>query len=364
MKHLIINITLLAILALSPLGAWHGNTAEASHTYGTGSENSLTITNEAVSLNDDGAAVVTWNTNLQATSMVLYDTVSHSASPFRPDYPHATKTSLALVTSHTVIMQGLQQGTTYYLRPFAGRSNESVLGEELAITLTATVEEDNEPVSTVITRLPCTEFVTDYIKLGEANNPGDVRNLEAFLNVFEGFNLSINGVYEEHDYNAVVTFQERYAEDILAPWGYTKGTGHVYYTTQKKINEIFCPRPFPLTDEQLAEIEEYKQKREESEKNETATPEDADATSPVSTNTEQDTDYEQPFILPAIENQKTDANEDEKNLSAKLYDLFADRTRAIGIALILLSFLLAGTAVWRSRKAKRQDTTIPPPPLI
>lgn len=37
---------------------------------------------------------------------------------------------------------------------------------------------------------------------------------------------------------AVIRFQERYAEDVLAPWGLTKGTGFVGKTTRTKINEI------------------------------------------------------------------------------------------------------------------------------
>jgi len=37
---------------------------------------------------------------------------------------------------------------------------------------------------------------------------------------------------------AVIRFQEKYFDDILAPWGFTKGTGFVGPTTRKKLNEI------------------------------------------------------------------------------------------------------------------------------
>src|SRR5690606_6805789 len=37
-------------------------------------------------------------------------------------------------------------------------------------------------------------------------------------------------------------------------WGHTGPTGYVYYTTQKKVNEIYCQRLFPLNEGQIQEI--------------------------------------------------------------------------------------------------------------
>lgn len=88
--------------------------------------------------------------------------------------------------------------------------------------------------------LQCTTnlVLTTPVKLGVPNNPDDVKLLEQFLNTYEGTNLPVNGIYETADFNAVVKWQEKYASDILAPWGMTKGSGYVYTTSLKKIKEI------------------------------------------------------------------------------------------------------------------------------
>lgn len=90
------------------------------------------------------------------------------------------------------------------------------------------------------TNLCSTElYLTSPVKFGSKNKPNDVRLLEKFLNTYEGTHLSVNGIYERGDFNAVVLFQEKYAKDILVPYGNLKrGTGYVYTTTLKKIKEI------------------------------------------------------------------------------------------------------------------------------
>jgi len=51
------------------------------------------------------------------------------------------------------------------------------------------------------------------------------------------------GYFGEKTEQAVIRFQEKYAEEILTPWGFTKGTGEVSKNTRKKLNEICFENP-------------------------------------------------------------------------------------------------------------------------
>lgn len=88
--------------------------------------------------------------------------------------------------------------------------------------------------------LPCELYLKKFIRLGYANDPFEVTKLEVFLNAFEGFDLPVNGIYEQHDFEAVSIFQKRYLGAVLTPWGITDSTGYVYITTTLTINQIYC----------------------------------------------------------------------------------------------------------------------------
>lgn len=88
--------------------------------------------------------------------------------------------------------------------------------------------------------LPCELYLKKFIRLGYANDPFEVTKLEVFLNAFEGFDLPVNGIYEQHDFEAVSIFQKRYLGAVLTPWGINDSTGYVYITTTLTINQIYC----------------------------------------------------------------------------------------------------------------------------
>ena len=85
----------------------------------------------------------------------------------------------------------------------------------------------------------CAPYIQTYIKLGARNIPEDVKRLETFLNTYEGENLTVNGIYETIDFEAVKRFQQKHSE-ILSFWNLKKPTGYVYIATLKTINRIYC----------------------------------------------------------------------------------------------------------------------------
>lgn len=77
------------------------------------------------------------------------------------------------------------------------------------------------------------------LKYGQRGD--DVKYLQMFLKA-QGLEIYperiISGWFGPLTKKAVIRFQEKYADDILAPWGITEGTGFVGDTTRAKINEI------------------------------------------------------------------------------------------------------------------------------
>jgi len=75
------------------------------------------------------------------------------------------------------------------------------------------------------------------------NDEKIVKKLQRFLKEYENFKeVEETGNYDKTTYNAVIKFQEKYSEDILKPWSIEKGTGYVYLTTSKKINNLYCEK--------------------------------------------------------------------------------------------------------------------------
>ncbi len=96
----------------------------------------------------------------------------------------------------------------------------------------------------------CSPLLTDYLKMGWANNPEQVTKLQEFLNQFMNSGLPVTGFFGPATHEAVKAFQMKYGMDVLKPWvgfpasgitGENTPTGYVYQTTRWQINNLWCP---------------------------------------------------------------------------------------------------------------------------
>lgn len=170
--------------------------------------------------------------------------------------------------------------------------------------------------------LACEPLLTSYLKVGGNNDAEEVKDLQRFLRQYEGFtDLEVTGVFDQATVAAVRAFQKRYAGDILSPWGIFGASGYVYYTTQRKVNELYCDgaRAFFLTSGQLAEIAAFKMKFENARVDETELPD----TSEVGTN-DANVDEELVKQPPREYNTAGASASIEKNLSNRFFKILSD----------------------------------------
>ena len=130
-------------------------------------------------------------------------------------------------------------------------SHITIIGEESGEVLGVLTEDVAQQ---------CTQYLTEFMRYQATNNPAEVTKLQEFLKNYEAADVGITGTFDIPTADAVKAFQRKYHADILDPWGIQNETGYVYYTTQKKINELHCnnAQNFPLTFAQIAEIDAYK----------------------------------------------------------------------------------------------------------
>jgi len=82
------------------------------------------------------------------------------------------------------------------------------------------------------------------------NVKADVMKLETFLNIYEGENLLVNGIYERRDVEAVKRWQEKYRSFVLDPMLLRNPTGTIYTLSQRQIERQTtkpCGEPIVVT---------------------------------------------------------------------------------------------------------------------
>ncbi|MBP6888710.1 MAG: peptidoglycan-binding protein [Candidatus Pacebacteria bacterium] len=82
------------------------------------------------------------------------------------------------------------------------------------------------------------------------NHEDDVKRLEIFLNTYEGERLTVNGVYEREDVEAVKRWQTKYRSFILDPMKLRQPTGTIYTLSMRQIERqttASCGQPILVT---------------------------------------------------------------------------------------------------------------------
>ena len=209
----------------------------------------LRIFNEKLEIISPTSVLFTWETDKDATSRVVFDDESVKQITYDPNVGYASSTEKisTLVKNHSMLITGLTPDTQYFFRPISTASGNLIkVGNEKTFS-------PNTPLSG-----QCT-YLKDYLRIGDSNDTAEVTKLQKFLRDFEEFSdLEVTGIFDQATFDAVSAFQEKYKDDILTPWGIDDTTGYVYYTTQKKINEIYCEKEFPLSQTQVSEISSFK----------------------------------------------------------------------------------------------------------
>ena len=132
---------------------------------------------------------------------------------------------------------------------------------------------ENEPINSPVAQIAvevvedmpkatCSPLLETYISPSGTNSRDEVGELQFFLRTIEGdTTVSLTKEYDAATIRSVHAFQMRYADDILTPWGMTESSGYVYYTTQKKVNELWCDDiDFSLTEKQVEEMQQFKER--------------------------------------------------------------------------------------------------------
>lgn len=194
---------------------------------------------------------------------LLLDTIYNEAG----DVVHEQRWSLekiakdeTVIVRYTAFFSSSTAPGTYTNKAFVSASTgEDLSSKPIESPVASFPVTVTSMVVTAAAPLACEALLTGYLRYEAANDPTQVSKLQMFLRSREdATNVAITGIFDLQTLDAVHAFQRKYAADVLTPWGMTQSTGYVYYTTQKKVNEIWCGREFPLDTTQEREIESTK----------------------------------------------------------------------------------------------------------
>ena len=203
-------------------------------------------------------AKISWDTSEDSLTWIVYGTSTA--------YGFEKKDKL-YTTSHSVVLTDLSPGTTYYYQLKSEDESKNIgtytskffatsvmkisalkakvaeliaLIQQLQIKLARLRGEKS-----AISGIPAGFVFTKNLTLGSKGD--DVKYLQIVLNSDSSTQLSATGVGSRGNETtyfgpltkaAVIKFQNKYASEVLTPWGLMKGTGFVGKTTRTKLNNL------------------------------------------------------------------------------------------------------------------------------
>ncbi|MBP9750036.1 MAG: hypothetical protein KBD21_04880, partial [Candidatus Pacebacteria bacterium] len=191
---------------------------------------------------------------------LLLDTIYNEAG----DAIHEQRWSLetiakdeTIIVRYTAFFSASTTPGTYTNKASISASTEKALSSEPVKSPTASFPVTVSAYTEALTAetAVCEPLLTSYLRYNTANDTAQVSKLQMFLRTRENdTTVPLSGIFDRATFDAVHTFQQKYASDVLEPWGMARSTGYVYFTTQKKVNELWCGKEFPLSADQTREI--------------------------------------------------------------------------------------------------------------
>jgi uncharacterized repeat protein (TIGR01451 family) len=113
----------------------------------------------------------------------------------------------------------------------SNRESAEIYNSMVATVPMTLTDRKGDVLGAATTSVACDPYLTSYLKQGANNDADQVRRLQVFFNTFTSSTVPISGVFDLTSQQATRAFQQEYRSEILDPWGLTRPTGYVYYTT-------------------------------------------------------------------------------------------------------------------------------------
>ncbi|MBI2644508.1 MAG: carboxypeptidase regulatory-like domain-containing protein [Candidatus Wildermuthbacteria bacterium] len=170
-------------------------------------------------------------------SVYAYNAPVSTSTPTPTPTPAAPSVPTSIPTSPSV-------STPSISKPISEMTREEIVAKIAELqALVAKLQQELQALKqgSVLVGIPVDFSFSNDLKYGMRSD--EVKYLQIILKAEVGdpiypANVPAGGWFGTTTKNSVIAFQEKYAQEILAPWGFTKGTGLVGKTTRAKLNTL------------------------------------------------------------------------------------------------------------------------------